>query len=105
MEVSLSVKIQIRSAGPERVIQVEGRLDATCLAVLREAIDGKTERAWLDLSQLRSADVVGVEMLRETREEGARFTGTSPYLTMLLDGPGSDRSSGVAEQSEEKRKE
>jgi hypothetical protein len=67
------------------VVVVAGRLIGAAVSELSRAcreIDGPVT---LDLTELRSADVAGIGLLRALRTMGAEFRGLSPYLQLLMD--------------------
>jgi len=85
----MSFKIDVIEQVTGRVIRVQGRFSGEGVALLREACASQAGPLQLDLSQLRSADALGVEALRQIRSEGAALTGLSPYIELLLQGEGS----------------
>jgi hypothetical protein len=72
-----------------QVLKVDGHLSAEDVDVLLTACDAEPGCLVLDLSDLRFADRRGVGTLRELRARGVRFAGLSPYLSLVLAGPGS----------------
>jgi hypothetical protein len=69
-----------------RVVRLAGRLSAAQVPELLSACSnaGSLE---LDLTELRSADVAGIDALRRLRDTGATLTGAAGYIQMKLDSP------------------
>ena len=65
-------------------VRVEGRLEASGVADLRDACCRRGGPVRLDLSGLQSADEVGLNALCTLRAEGHEFHGATPYFEQLL---------------------
>jgi anti-anti-sigma regulatory factor len=79
--------LRITSTGPRSrvVLTLDGRLTVDEVAELRRAVDEVRGKVILDLTGLQFADRLGVSVLRELKARGAKFTGASPYMRLLLD--------------------
>jgi hypothetical protein len=53
-------------------------------------VNSRLWRHRIDLGQLTGADAGGLRALRRLRSTGARFTGTSPYVALLLERSAAD---------------
>ena len=73
----------IDDAGP-RTVALHGRLDAESLVAFAGLAAGLSSGARCDLTELKSADDVGVVVLAHLRERGVELIGASPYLELLL---------------------
>ena len=78
--------IGVATEGERQVVRVAGRLSAAQVPELLTACatDGSLE---LDLSDLVSADVAGIDALQRVRARGATLVGTPGYIQMKLDSP------------------
>jgi anti-anti-sigma regulatory factor len=82
----VSIRIIKTSNAPETVLQIDGQLRAEDVAELvkeQRSVDGPLV---LELSNLQSADEVGVNVLLELISIGAQIRGASPYIELLLKG-------------------
>ncbi len=77
----------------EAVIELHGWLSAAELDELAKLVAGKSPCLRIDLAQLAGVDAAGLRALRRLRGGGARFTGASPYVELLL-----ERSAGEDER-------
>jgi hypothetical protein len=70
-----------------RIVRVAGRLSAAQVPELFTAcaVGGPVE---IDLSDLVSADVAGIEALQRVRGQGATIVGTPGYIQLKLDSAG-----------------
>jgi hypothetical protein len=66
------------------VVQLAGCLKAAQVHELRRVCDGFSGRLRIDLSDLLSADAVGIDALRRLRRDGAEFMGVAQYLNRWL---------------------
>ena len=66
------------------IVRLAGRLSAAQVPELLGACAPPLE---VDLSELVSADVAGVEALQRLRDQGARLVAAPGYLQMKLDAP------------------
>jgi len=69
-----------------RVVRLEGWLEGEAVAEFERVVNGETAPLRLDLSELRSADTAGLDLLRAVRQAGASLVGASPYIRLLLEG-------------------
>ena len=76
--------IGVTTEGNRRVIRVAGRLGVAHVAELLTAcVGGQTLE--LDLSDLVSADLAGIEALQRVRSNGATLVGTPGYIRLKID--------------------
>jgi anti-anti-sigma regulatory factor len=76
----------METAPGDRVIRVEGRLEADAGTELRALCDSlRGPDVTLDLAGLEWADGAGVEFLAGLRRRGWRLVGGSLYITTLLE--------------------
>jgi hypothetical protein len=80
MELRLSVTERAGST----TVQVDGRLTASGLSELERLVRGLEGPIVVDLSNLLSADDVGVAELRNLAGRGMKLIGASPYVSLLL---------------------
>ena len=79
------MRIDITTEGPVTVVQIAGRIcEATVPQLIKqcELIKGTFV---LELSNLRSADAVGIDVIRTLGEKGAEIRGAIPFIQLLLD--------------------
>jgi ABC-type transporter Mla MlaB component len=78
--------LRISTIGPEPTmgLKVDGRLTSEEVPELRRVCAELKGQVTLDLTDLQFADRTGVSVLRELRAHGARFTGASPYIELLI---------------------
>jgi hypothetical protein len=76
-----------------RIVRLAGRLCAAQVPELLRAC-GEDSPLQLDLTDLVSADVAGVEALQRIRGKGANLVGVPGYIQLKLDSPGGARRSG-----------
>ena len=67
-----------------RVVRLAGRLSVAQVPELLAACGGSAALE-LDLSDLVSADVAGIEALQRVRANGATLVGTAGYIQLKLD--------------------
>lgn len=80
----MAVRITRTMDADETILQVDGQLrfeDVDELAREYRSVQGPLV---LELSNLQSADTVGVETLLELASMGAEIRGVSPYVDLLL---------------------
>src|SRR5262245_9102893 len=87
----MTVMITTERSPRRTTVRIAGRLEAGDLPELLRAFEGQARPLELDLSELRSADADGLELLRRQRESGADLVGVSPYVHLLLGDPGERR--------------
>ena len=81
----MGIRIDITSEGPETVIHVAGRLSGTSVAQLKKACDPIEGAFVIDLSNLLFADDAGTDTILTLCEKGAKVSGASPFVQLLLD--------------------
>jgi anti-anti-sigma regulatory factor len=77
-------RIQIVPEADRCTIHLAGHLNAAQVAELRRVCDAAAGRVRLDLTDLLSADAVGLDALRRLRQRGAELVGTARYLRRWL---------------------
>ena len=80
----MTLYIACESDADVRVVRLEGWLEGEAVAELERVVNVGCGPLRLDLSELRSADTVGIEALRALRAAGAALVGASPYIRLLL---------------------
>ena len=85
MIYNMAIYINVNSEGPEVVVCIAGRLSGDNTKELRDTCDHIKEDFVLDLSKLLFADDVGVDVIREISEQGAKIRGASPFIQLLVD--------------------
>jgi len=68
----------------QEVVRIQGRLAGVAVRELERLCGGASQPLVLDVTHLLSADDGGVATLKRLVNDGARFTGMSPYLKLLL---------------------
>ena len=66
------------------MLALDGRLTGAEVAELHRAVAEVGAQVMLDLTGLQFADQLGVRALRELKAQGAKFTGASPYIELLI---------------------
>ena len=83
--LSVTLKVgAVADSGPGTVA-LHGRLDVESLAAFAGIAAGLPRGSRCDLTELKSADDVGVVVLAHLRDRGVQLVGVSPYLEMLLE--------------------
>jgi len=77
-------RLMVTSTEQGTVIRVDGRLRTDGVAELERVMQAADRPVVLDLSNLTSADDIGLATLRRLRAEGSRLVGASPYVGLLL---------------------
>ena len=80
----------IDDAGP-RIVALHGRLDVESLPAFAGLAAGLAPGMRCDLTDLKSADDLGVVVLAHLRSRGVELFGVSPYLEMCLEHAREDR--------------
>lgn len=80
----MTIRISQASDDRRTVLKVDGRLNAGDVEELTRAFQSAQGMKALDLSELQSADRVGVEILRDLVSMGAEVRGASPYIELLM---------------------
>ena len=78
-------RIQIRREDGRAVVRLAGHLTGAQVPDLLAACAGGTDRARVELDELLSADVVGLDALLRVEERGAVLVGLLEYLQFELD--------------------
>lgn len=81
----MTLKVGVLDDAGPRTLALYGRLDVESLAAFAGIAAGLTPGARCDLTELKSADDVGVVVLAHLRERGVALVGASPYLELLLE--------------------
>ena len=80
----MSLRITRTSDAHETVLQIDGHLRSKNVAELTKEHWSVKGPLVLELSNLQSADTVGVDVLLELISMGAQTRGASPYIELLL---------------------
>jgi len=80
----MTLRITPSGPGPPATLALDGRLTRDEVAELHRAVAEVGAKVMLDLTGLQFADQLGVRALRELKAQGARFTGASPYIELLI---------------------
>ena len=78
--------IGIHQEDDRRVVRLAGRLSAAQVPELL-GVCAKPGPLELDLTDLVSADVAGIEALQRIRDNGARLVGVPGYIQLKIDSP------------------
>ena len=81
----MTLKVGVLDDAGPRTVALHGRLDVESLAAFAGLAAGLAAGARCDLTELRSADDVGVVVLAHLRNRGVELVGVSPYLELLLE--------------------
>ncbi len=81
----MTLKVGVIDDARPRTVALHGRLDVESLAAFAMVAAGLVPGTRCDLTELKSADDVGVVVLAHLRERGVELVGASPYLEMLLE--------------------
>ena len=76
--------IGVVTEGQRRVVRLAGRLSVAQVPELLTAC-AEGDHLEIDLSDLVSADVAGIEALQRVRAKGATLVGTPGYIQLKLD--------------------
>jgi anti-anti-sigma regulatory factor len=82
----MSIRITKTSDARETVLRIDGQLRIENVAELTKEHRSVEGSLVLELSDLRSADKAGVDVLLELISLGAQIRGASPYIELLLKG-------------------
>lgn len=74
----------------EAVIALHGWLSAAELDELAKVAARKGARVRIDLAQLAGVDAAGLQALKRLRKGGARLTGASRYIELLMERSAAD---------------
>jgi hypothetical protein len=78
--------IGVATEGNRRIIRVAGRLGLAHIPDMLKAC-GDSPVLEIDLTDLVSADMAGIEALRRMRAQGAILVGTPGYIKLKMDTP------------------
>jgi hypothetical protein len=93
------------SQEPDRLlVRLAGRLDEAHVPDLLRACADAVGAVQIDLSDLLSADPVGLDALQRVRASGARLIGVPAYIELKLDEAASERPPGPRPVSPPRRK-
>jgi anti-anti-sigma regulatory factor len=81
----MTIRITSSTEAGHSIIRVEGQLTAKDASVLEAACRSGGLPLRLDLSELQSADAIGIEVLGSLLAQGAKLHGASPYIRRLLE--------------------
>ena len=81
----MSCRIQIENRAAGRTVVVAGRLEDAHVPDLMRACSESAQPVTLDLTDLQSADRIGVDALRRLRHDGVTMLGLPTYLQFSLD--------------------
>lgn len=80
---------------PDRLlVRLAGRLDEAHVPDLLRACADAVGSVHIDLSELVSADPVGIDALHRVRATGVRLIGVPAYIELKLDAAASERAPG-----------
>lgn len=96
----LTARIDLSEEATVTSVRVTGRLEESAARELLELCQHRTCRLLIDLTELVSVDRVGIDILKDLRDAGARIAGASHYIAMLLNG-GPDAPAAAADAEEE----
>ena len=80
----MECRIQVVPQPDICLVYLAGRLNAAQVPELRQVCADVTGRIRVDLSDLLSADAVGIDALRRLRRDGAELVGVARYLRRWL---------------------
>jgi ABC-type transporter Mla MlaB component len=81
----VTLKVVLDDAGT-RAVALHGRLDMESLIAFAATAAELTVGMRCDLTQLKSADEAGLELLTRLSDRGIELVGASPYIELRLDG-------------------
>jgi hypothetical protein len=80
----MTLQIVCRMAEKEGIIELHGWLSGPEVAEFEGACSSHPHPLRIDLENLAGASADGILALREQQAQGARLTGASPYIDLLL---------------------
>jgi anti-anti-sigma regulatory factor len=83
----MGLRIDMITKGSTTVVKIAGDLQGQGVRELEQTCSGVCGGLVLDLSNLTSADVQGIDMIHRLRDGGARVRNASPWIRMLLKSP------------------
>ena len=81
---SVECRIQVVPQPDVCLVYLAGRLNAAQVPELRRVCADLSGRVRVDLTDLLSADAVGIDALRRLRRDGAELVGVARYLRRWL---------------------
>jgi len=81
----VTVRITVTEDRRVRRIRLEGRLSAEETEELEEVVGHDPSMAYLDLAELRSAEVYRLALLRRLRRDGFEMCGVTPHLEWRIE--------------------
>lgn len=81
----MSYRIEKLEDGAATIIQISGNLKGDGPEVLERLCRETTGSLSLEISDLRTAESHGVELINKLVSEGVKLIGTTRYLELLLD--------------------
>jgi len=81
----VTLKVGVFGDASPATVALHGRLDVESLAAFAGIAAGLSQGARCDLTDLKSADDLGVVALAQLRDRGVDLVGVSPYLELLLE--------------------
>ncbi len=80
----MTFRITIDQESGIQIVRLAGWLESADVAELERVVGETSGSLRLDLTELRSADQVGVLVLRALHARGVSFVGVSPFIRLLL---------------------
>jgi hypothetical protein len=80
----VTLRITLDQDTEVQVVRLEGWLEGEAVAELERVMGGRAGSLRLDLTELRSADPAGLNVLRRLRARSAGLVGASPHIRLLL---------------------
>ncbi len=80
----MDIRIDLKSNGLRKVVQVAGRLSGTAVEELQKTCNSIEDPVVIDLSNLLFADTEGINAIQSIADTGAQVRGASPYIQLLL---------------------
>jgi len=80
----VTFRITIDQESGIQVVRLAGWLESEDVAELEGVVSDTSGPLRLDVTELRSADQVGVVLLRALHARGVAFAGASPFIRLLL---------------------
>jgi len=81
----VTLRITTNTTTTLTVVRVDGRLRSAGVSELERVCQGIEGPFSLDLSHLLLADADGIKAIKRAAREGARLTGVSSYIALLLE--------------------
>ena len=80
----MECRVDVSPEGGRAVVRIHGRLAGAAVPELERVCRDASAPLVLDVTHLMNADDCGVATIRRLVVDGARVTGMSPYLSLLL---------------------